>query len=122
MAKRSGCFDRRLQEIFFAQERQEKVRCVRLEQLLKLSSLPLALLKMDIEGAELEALRGAGLEMQRLAVEVHGSEALRELKAIFEVHFEVWDVPQELIPDHFMLYATPPVVDSDLPRDVEEIQ
>ncbi|CAL1168752.1 unnamed protein product, partial [Cladocopium goreaui] len=29
-AQRSGCFDRRLVEIFFAQERLEGVRCVRL--------------------------------------------------------------------------------------------
>eukprot|EP00434_Breviolum_minutum_P008017 symbB.v1.2.007072.t1/scaffold422.1/size209270/1 len=118
-AQKSGCFDRRLVEIFFAQERLEDVRCVRLSTVLQfmerrcpgICGQEISLLKLDIEGAEDEALRGLEKfwpRVKRLAVEVHGSHLLKKLKdsLMLTFHGDVWQVPQELIPDHFMLYGS----------------
>merc|ERR1711862_853193 len=73
--------------------------------------LPISLLKCDVEGAEAAVLHGIDEtdwpRIQSLALEVHSSETLKEVRGILSQHFpgQISTTLQQDIPDHHMLYG-----------------
>ncbi|CAE8617623.1 unnamed protein product, partial [Polarella glacialis] len=125
--RKSGAFETRLEPFFFAEERVERVRCVRLGDVLSRlgETTSVRLLKVDVEGAEVDVLAGILTSqwprIEGLAVEVHSSAALRTVIALLHERLpqgphasssgvgggaaRVLAEPQKDLPDHWMLYA-----------------
>lgn len=120
----AGVYSKRLVEVFFAEERLERVHAVRLDSLLQRLrasgveadgaegvDLPpsVALLKVDVEGAEAEVLAGIGeaywAGVARLAVEVHSSLALAAAEALLRARFggQTCAEEQPELDDHWLL-------------------
>merc|ERR1711924_437018 len=97
---------------------KERVRCMRLSSVLAslkmaTTAFPcnIALLKCDVEGAEVSVLQGLAEAdwscVQRVAIEIHSSDALLVLRKLLAANFkgDVWSHSQPDLPDHFMLYG-----------------
>merc|ERR1712216_665660 len=78
-------YNQRLVDIFFAEERVEQCRTVRLTEALRLlgplwHSAPVEILKIDVEGAEVAVLRDLDRDdwrrVRRLAADLHSPEIL----------------------------------------------